>query len=31
MDQAVEEHDPRKIQDMFQYCEDGSKTLYYHL
>merc|ERR1712142_955668 len=31
MDQPVDEHDPRKIGDMFQYCEDGSKTLYYHL
>merc|ERR1712126_379122 len=31
MDQPVDEHDPRKISDMFQYCEDGSKTLYYHL
>ena len=29
--QPVDEHDPRKIGDMFQYCEDGSKTLYYHL
>ena len=29
--QPVDEHDPRKISDMFQYCEDGSKTLYYHL
>jgi len=31
MDQAVDEHDPRRINDMFQYCEDGTKTLYYHL
>merc|ERR1711962_1222057 len=31
MDQPVDEHDPRKIGDMFQYCEGGSKTLYYHL
>jgi len=31
MDQPVDDHDPRKISDMFQYCEDGSKTLYYHL
>merc|ERR1712071_169017 len=21
-----DEHDPRRINDMFQYCEDGTKT-----
>jgi len=31
MDQAVDELDPRKIADLFQYCEDGSNTLYYNL
>jgi len=31
MDQPIEEHDQRRISEMFQYCEDGSKTLYYHL
>lgn len=31
MDQPIEEHDPRRVSDLFQFCEDGSKTLYYHL
>jgi len=31
MEQALLDEDPRKLGDMFRHCEDGTKTLYYHI
>jgi len=31
MEQPIMDEDPRKIRDLFRNCEDGTKTLYYHL
>jgi len=31
MEQPVVEEDPRRVGDLFRHCEDGTKTLYYHI
>jgi len=31
MEQPVVDEDPRKVTELFQHCEDGTKTLYYSL
>ena len=31
MEQPVVDEDPRKSLELFKHCEDGTKTLYYHL
>jgi len=31
MEQPILDEDPRKIKELFRNCEDGTKTLYYHL
>jgi len=31
MEQPVVDEDPRKVTELFQHCEDGTKTLYYNL
>ena len=31
MEQPVVDEDPRKVTELFMHCEDGTKTLYYHL
>jgi len=31
MEAPIADTDPRKVKDMFRFCEDGTKTLYYHL
>jgi len=31
MEQPIVDEDPRKVRELFRHCEDGTKTLYYHL
>merc|ERR1719158_2051436 len=31
MEQPLVDEDPRKVLDLFAHCEDGTKTLYYHI
>jgi len=31
MEQPIADTDMKKIREMFKFCEDGTKTLYYHL
>jgi len=31
MEQPIVDEDPRKVKELFRHCEDGTKTLYYHL
>ena len=31
MEQQIRDDDPRKIIDLFKFCNDGTKTLYYHI
>ena len=31
MEQPIVDEDPRLTTEMFKHCEDGTKTLYYHL
>jgi len=31
MEAPIADADPRKVKEMFRFCEDGTKTLYYHL
>ena len=31
MEQPIVDEDPRKVTELFKHCEDGTKTLYYHL
>jgi len=31
MEQPLVDEDPRKVADLFAHCEDGTKTLYYHI
>ena len=31
MEQPVVDEDPRKVTELFQHCEDGTRTLYYNL
>jgi len=31
MEQPIVDEDPRKSLELFKHCEDGTKTLYYHL
>ena len=31
MEQPIGDADPRKVKEMFRFCEEDTKTLYYHL
>jgi hypothetical protein len=31
LDHPISDSDQRRVKEFFQNCEDGSKTLYYHL
>ena len=31
MELPVVAEDPRKVGELFAHCEDGTKTLYYHV
>jgi hypothetical protein len=31
LDHPISDSDQRRVKEFFQNCEDGTKTLYYHL